>query len=305
MSILVECGLPASGKTTRALEWVAEDPLHRLRINYDDTRIALYGCKGPTYFTGKDVREKEKAVKNAALVIARDWLEYNPLENSIVIDNTNLTESARAPWIALGRELGIPIELTDIDTPVAECVRRDRLRQGDDRVGAAVIHSMALRTGWIDWEDENTYPRPLAIFDVDGTLADSSRRAHHLLSTPKDWDGFFKDVANDEPRKSIVDLASFFNSDEYHGFDILIVSGRPIDKCGLATEDWLHKHGIPHRHLFMRPSGDKRPDTQVKLEILELLPKHKISYIVDDRDSVCAAWRSAGMTVLQCAPGAF
>lgn len=305
MSILILSGLPASGKTTRALEWVVEDPKHRHRTNYDDLRIELYGSKGPTYFSSKDVRDKERRVKAVALTRAMEFVGTNPYENSIVVDNTNLTESSRAPWIQLGKNFGIPVELSDIDTPVAECVRRDRQRQGDDRVGAAVIHSMALRTGWIDWEDENTYPRPLAIFDVDGTLADSSRRAHHLLSTPKDWDGFFKDVANDEPRKPIVNLASFFNSDGYHGFDILIVSGRPIDKCGLATEDWLYKHGIPHRHLFMRPSGDKRPDTQVKLEILELLPKHKISYIVDDRDSVCAAWRSAGMTVLQCAPGAF
>lgn len=34
-------GLPASGKSTWAKQWVLEDPEHRVRINQDDIRLML------------------------------------------------------------------------------------------------------------------------------------------------------------------------------------------------------------------------------------------------------------------------
>jgi hypothetical protein len=33
--------------------------------------------------------------------------------------------------------------------------------------------------------------RPLAVFDLDGVLADVRHRLHFLDRRPKDWDGFF------------------------------------------------------------------------------------------------------------------
>jgi len=306
MSILIFSGLPASGKTRRALEWVAEDPLHRCRINFDDLRMELFGCKGTTYFSHpqKLVRDRERQMKGLARVRALEFLGANPLEHSIVIDNTNLTESSRAPWVEMGRHFGIPVEQHDVDTPVHECVERDRLRQGDDRVGRAVIERMALTTGWVSWEDQEVYPHErYLICDVDGTIADTSRRRHFVDQKPKDWDGFFKDVANDEPIKPIVDLLEVLSP----SYNVIIMSGRPIDKCGLATEDWLYKHlsKVTWRHLFMRSSGDKRPDTEIKMELLEYLPKHRVALVLDDRDIMCKAWRDAGLICLQCAPGAF
>ena len=42
MSKLIICrGLPASGKSTWAKQWVLEDPEHRVRINQDDIRLML------------------------------------------------------------------------------------------------------------------------------------------------------------------------------------------------------------------------------------------------------------------------
>ena len=48
-------------------------------------------------------------------------------------------------------------------------------------------------------------------------------------------------------------------------------------------------------HVFMRSSGDKRPDTQVKADILKFIPKDKVVLVIDDRPSVCRMWRENGL----------
>lgn len=320
MSILVYSGLPGSGKTVRSLEWVAEDPQHRLRVNFDDLRVELFGCKGPSYFNqpGKVVREREVTVKQEAEHRASEWLKENRIENSIVVDNTNLTERARSMWVELGECLGIPVEQSDIDTPIAECVRRDRLRQGDDRVGRAIIERMALTTGWIDWADEEVYPfKQFVLVDIDGTLSDPTHRLHHVRDKFKTelaagevgpfkprWDKFHAEVDKDPPKPAIIDLVKALSV----YYNIIIVSGRsPEYGCGLKTEDWLDQHlgqGI-YQHLFMRQAGDYKPDFEHKQEILDLLPKDRIAFVIDDRDQVVRMWRENGLTCLQCAPGDF
>ena len=91
-------------------------------------------------------------------------------------------------------------------------------------------------------------------------------------------------------------------TESYH---ILIVSGRPIDKCGKETVEWLAKHDIKYDHILMRNSGDRRQDDIVKQEILDRLPKGKIAFILDDRKQVVNMWRRNGLTCLQVADGDF
>jgi len=48
-----------------------------------------------------------------------------------------------------------------------------------------VIERMALTTGWIDWQDEDVYPRQrFVVVDIDGTLSDPSHRLHHIKLPP-------------------------------------------------------------------------------------------------------------------------
>lgn len=49
-------------------------------------------------------------------------------------------------------------------------------------------------------------------------------------------------------------------------YNIVLVSGRPDDYRS-ATEKWLKEHCIPYKELYMRHSGDFRPDDIVKQEI--------------------------------------
>lgn len=78
--IIITQGLPASGKTTWAKEWVNEDPEHRVRFNRDDIRNML----------GKYwVPSREKLINS----IYDNFLDEAMLNGyDIVIDNMNLNE---------------------------------------------------------------------------------------------------------------------------------------------------------------------------------------------------------------------
>lgn len=333
--ILILSGLPASGKSTYAGEWVAEDPQHRARINYDELRLHMYG---PDW---KFNRQEEDAMKGEALNIASNALQQG---FDVVVDNTNLTTGARRPWEELGKHLGVPVEQLEIDTPVEECIRRDRQREGRARVGRAVIERMALFTGWIDWSDKELYPRDFVICDLDGTIADCtwrrkkfelpikhSEKCHAELQHLENgkctscgrkvglnYDRFFEACGDDPPITPVIRLLDRLvnpccypsgpkncGHPDHEDYDVLFVSGRPIDPCGKLTEDWLDKHHLFGRHLFMRQGGDHRPDYIVKQEILDLLPKNRIRYVLDDRNQVVEMWRRNGLTCLQVADGNF
>ncbi len=119
MSKLIICrGIPASGKSTWAKQWVLEDPEHRVRINQDDIRNML----------GKYwVPSREKLVQHIQEEALTEALERG---YDIVIDNTNLNKKVldnyRALVIAYGNHA---IELKDFfDTPLSVCIERDKAR---------------------------------------------------------------------------------------------------------------------------------------------------------------------------------
>lgn len=312
-SILLLSGLPASGKTTYAREWLAEEPDQRVRVNYDELCVQMFG--GWRRLAGKEL----PLLKDAAITTTLEALEA---QKAVIIDNTNLTPKARNAWRTLARQQGVPYEEHEIDTPVEECVRRDRLREGKARVGRAVIERMALFNGWIDWAD---YDGEFVICDVDGTLADCSHRLQHIkpddgpCTSPdmghvwinnicadckkhkiaKDWNAFFAACKDDTPIKPIIRLVNEY----FSHYNLIIVSGRPVDQCEVATEDWLAQHGIAPQFLFMRGGPhDHRPDYEVKREILDLLPKERIAYVIDDRPQVLRMWQANGLTTLAVGP---
>jgi predicted kinase len=323
--LLVLSGLMGSGKSTRALSWVDEDPANRERLNYDTLRLEMFG---PDWVFN---RVEENAMKTEGTARVVSWLNSG---KSVVIDNTNLTAPARMMWRVIGRDLGIDVVEEELDTPVEVCVARDRARAGQAQVGRAVIERAALDHGFLDLNDYQLYPKDFLIVDMDGTIADCGHRrktaalpfvhkvdcthtgdvvgancpqcgARHRIN----WDVFYDGIAEDPVISPIVDLvvklADVRGSSS--NYDILIVSGRPIDKAGKATEAWLSEHApFPVRHLLMRKGGDSRPDFVVKQEILDKLScTPRIRYTIDDRNQVVQMWRKNGLTCLQVADGDF
>ena len=137
------------------------------------------------------------------------------------------------------------------------------------------------------------------IFDIDGTLADTSHRQHHLAN--KDWESFYNAMPGDAPIQPIIDLCNmYFNSGSY----ILLVTGRPESHREL-TREWLNKHHVLFDEIRMRPTGDHRPDTEVKMELVSPWDIANTELVVEDRSSMVRAWRERGLLCLQCAEGNF
>ena len=130
MSKLIICrGLPASGKSTWAKQWVLEDPEHRVRINQDDIRLML----------GKYwVPSREKLVQEIQFDAIIEALNR---EFDVVIDNTNLNNKVLDQFNRLIRTFeDYEIEYKDFfDTPLSVCIERDKNR--DLQVTEKVIRS--------------------------------------------------------------------------------------------------------------------------------------------------------------------
>ena len=127
--LIITRGLPASGKSTWAKQWVLGDPEHRVRINQDDIRLML----------GKYwVPSREKLVQEIQFNAIIEALNR---EFDVVIDNTNLNNKVLDQFNRLIRTFeDYEIEYKDFfDTPLSVCIERDKNR--DLQVTEKVIRS--------------------------------------------------------------------------------------------------------------------------------------------------------------------
>jgi phosphoglycolate phosphatase-like HAD superfamily hydrolase len=142
-----------------------------------------------------------------------------------------------------------------------------------------------------------TEERPLAVFDVDGVLADVRHRLHHLEGRPKNWSAFFAAAVDDPPLAEGVALCLESAKD----CEVVYVTGRP-EHCRQDTVDWFRRQGLPEGRLSMRGDGDRRPARMAKPQLLRRLARDRtVAVVVDDDEQVCAAYEQAGWPVLHAA----
>lgn len=142
----------------------------------------------------------------------------------------------------------------------------------------------------------------LAVFDVDGVVADVRHRLHHLEGDGhrrhgwyQDWDAFFSAAGQDPVLSEGVGLVRQYASD---GHDIAWLTGRPA-WLRRVTLDWLEAAGLPTDELIMRGSGDYRPARLFKVEQLRRLAREReVLLFVDDDPDVVATAVAAGFTTL-------
>ena len=130
MNKLIICrGIPASGKSTWAKQWVLEDPEHRVRINQDDIRLML----GKYWVPNREPLVQH--IQKEALIEALDR-GYD-----IVVDNTNLNKKVLDFYRALVIDHGNhAIEFKDFfDTSLSVCIERDKNR--DVQVSEKIIRN--------------------------------------------------------------------------------------------------------------------------------------------------------------------
>ncbi|MFE6411888.1 hypothetical protein ACFVOR_33725 [Streptomyces sp. NPDC057837] len=136
---------------------------------------------------------------------------------------------------------------------------------------------------------------PLAVFDLDNTLADTAHRQRFLERRPKDWDGFFAAAPQDGPLPEGITLVQ----ESARECEIVYLTGRP-ERCRRDTLDWLAAQGLPEGRVYMRRDADRRPARFTKLEILKRLARtREVRVLVDDDELVCEDARRAGFTVLR------
>ena len=136
--------------------------------------------------------------------------------------------------------------------------------------------------------------RGLAVFDVDGVLADVRHRVHHIEDGRRNWGAFFAAADRDPPLDVGVQLATELAADH----DLAYLTGRP-EHVRRVTQRWLSRHGLPPGPLWMRPPGDYRPARVMKLEALGgLTADRPVEIVVDDDGEVVAALEAAGYAVL-------
>jgi phosphoglycolate phosphatase-like HAD superfamily hydrolase len=128
----------------------------------------------------------------------------------------------------------------------------------------------------------------LAVFDIDGVVADVRHRLHHL-DWPRSWDGFFDDAGEDpllpQGARLVADLA------DRH--EIVWLTGRP-EWLRSVTTLWLARHDLPGTELHLRPGRDFRPARLYKLDVLAGLAPRGISAFIDDDLEVIDAASDAG-----------
>ena len=81
--LIITRGIPLSGKSTWAKQWVLEDPEHRVRINQDDIRLML----GKYWVPSRE--ELVQHIQKEALIEALEW-GYD-----IVIDKKEADKQAK------------------------------------------------------------------------------------------------------------------------------------------------------------------------------------------------------------------
>lgn len=137
--------------------------------------------------------------------------------------------------------------------------------------------------------------RPLAVYDLDNTLADTAHRQHFLETRPKNWAAFFAAAPADPPLAEGIALVL----ESARECEVLYLTGRP-ERCRRDTLDWLAAHGLPEGRVYMRSNADRRPARFTKLEILRRLAQDReIRVLVDDDEMVCDDAERAGFTVVR------
>lgn len=276
-------GLPASGKSYRAKELLKQGG-DFVRVNKDLLRKMLHNNK----FNWKNESLTNKA---QTAIVEMALLEGK----NVIIDDTNLGDRHKEKWSQLARGFGAKFEIVDMnkEVDIYECLARDLVRE--KKVGRDVILNMAMQYGLFPALNN------IVVVDIDGTVADCKHRQHHVRKDPKDWKAFFSEMGSDSPRDEVFAEAESLAEDEEAV--IVFVTARPEDYRGI-TERWLQDNNMPYTHMLMRRSGDKRPDTEVKQDILNTyLKQYNIVQVFDDRPSVIQMWRDNGLEVTDVGEG--
>lgn len=293
--IILLKGLPASGKTTWALQKCLEDSEFK-RINKDDIRASM-----PVQKWSKDF---ESTVLHKERLLGIDFIQrgYN-----LIVDDTNFNSKHENFWKDIALKYNCDFEIMFFDTSVKECIQRDSKRSSP--VGKSVIKRMFFQNRELFSNESIKDPRtylvqdvgliPAIICDLDGTLSLINDRS------PYDYNSVGKDTVNEPIRKILENYSCL-------GYTIIYLSGRmePKETEKDLTLEWLNFNDLTFHDdfkIFRRKNGDYRQDAIIKEELFDTHIKnvYHIDFVLDDRNQVVDMWRRKGLLCLQVYYGDF
>jgi len=296
LTIHVFKGLPASGKSTLALDMLKQAPGRYRRVNKDSIRTML---------VGNDFSFRSEAMVENIQNYAIETALGKGFE--VIVDNTNLKEKYYLDICAVAKKIGdVQVVEKYIECPLEECLLRNMNRPNP--VLSDIIKGMYKKyiEGKVVQERTIYFPPvkrnfeidpslPVAIIaDIDGTIA-----LHYSGRSPYDMNRVMEDTVN-EP------VADVIRTYKAKGYTIIILSGRD-DIAQADSETWLKINDIPYDLIFMRAPGDKRADNIFKDEVYNknIKGKFNVLFVLDDRQKVVDAHRDNGLSVFQVNPGNF
>lgn len=283
---IITVGIPCSGKTTWAEEFVASRAEIGEKwkvVSRDNTRVLMHLSKRKTPFAWKTWNWKwEKEVT------AEQELLYNAYFlkcDGIVVADMNLNKSRRQQLLQLLQDIGYETSEQHFEVSFEEACRRDAARLNG--VGYAVI-AEKYEQWFNEFRHVEKYVRdvnkqPAIIVDVDGTVAHMNGRG------PFDWDR----VGEDLPKTSTIALVKGMYLQGHH---VIFLSGRSA-KCFTETQKWLENNVGVFFSLYMRNEGDIRDDRIVKRELFDayIRDNYNVVAVLDDRPKVGRQWVELGL----------
>lgn len=286
--LVITRGLPGSGKSTWARQWVGEDPKGRAEVNRDLLRVMLHGGYA-------DAETQVTAVSHASIAA----LLASGV--SVVCSDTNLPQRHARDLAKIASRAKAAVDVLDLtDVPLETCLERNAVRTDkepvpEDRIREMHARYIAGRRHPLPWPEEAAesarglvpyVPKPgtpqAVLCDIDGTLA------IHQGRSPYDYTRVSEDALNASVAEFLHLAANRIDGPRR----IVLLSGRP-ETARADTHAWLARHRVLYDELHMRAAGDMRSDVIVKAELFDahVRDRFTVAVALDDRDRVVRLWR--------------
>jgi len=296
LKILILIGIPASGKSTWALDYVLRNDNY-VRVNRDDFRVML-----------KNSQACENKIEDMITELVENTIESSLMKRlNVIVDNTNLKVKYLDAIIERFKyQADIDFRVFDVSLSKALERNKERSMKVNEGVIKKMYESYRVLLDSFDFQPiKKIKQRPViqpdfksklpqaVLFDIDGTLAHMGNRG------PFDWDKVDRDGVN----HMVAEQVSLHRT---LGRKIIIVTGRDAS-CKKMTEEWLEFYDIKFDEIFMRPKDDFRKDTIIKREIYDnqINGLYNVMCIYDDRLQVLDMWYEQGLFTFNVNQGNF